>query len=74
MSVLTIRMPDGKHERLKSLAKARGVSVNKLIQELSTSALVQHDVEVRFRARMARASVKRGLEVLDKLDRVLGSR
>ena len=68
MSVLTIRIPDAKHERLKSLAKARGVSVNKLMEELSTIALVQHDTEVRFRAMAA----KRGLAVLDKLDRVFG--
>lgn len=72
MSVLTIRIPDAKHERLKSLAKARGVSVNKLMEELSTIALVQHDTEVRFRAMAARGSAKRGLAVLDKLDRVFG--
>ena len=69
MSVLTIRIPDAKHERLKSLAKARGVSVNKLMEELSTIALVQHDTEVRFRAMGARGSAKRGLALLDKLDR-----
>jgi len=28
MSVLTIRLPDDKHERLKALAKAKGISVN----------------------------------------------
>jgi HicB family len=39
MSVLTLRIPEGKHERLKSLAKARGISLNKLIDELSTVAL-----------------------------------
>lgn len=69
MSVLTIRIPEAKHERLKSLAKARGVSVNKLMEELSTIALVQYDTEVRFRAMAARGSAKRGLALLDKLDR-----
>ena len=69
MSVLTIRMPEGKHERLKGLAKARGISVNKLMEELSTTAIAQHDVEVRFRARAARGSAKQGLAVLDQLDR-----
>ena len=39
MSTLTIRMPEGKHVRLRNLAKARGVSVNKLIDELATVAL-----------------------------------
>jgi predicted transcriptional regulator len=54
MSVLTIRVPDAKHQRLKHLAKARGISVNKLIEELSTVALAQHDAETRFRALAAR--------------------
>jgi len=31
MSTLTIRLPDTKHERLKAFARARGVSVNKLV-------------------------------------------
>jgi len=69
MSVLTIRIPESKHERLKNLAKARGVSLNKLMDELSTIALVQHDAEIRFRARAARGSRKTGLALLDKLDR-----
>jgi hypothetical protein len=68
MSVLTIRIPEGKHQRLKTLARSRGVSVNKLIDEISTIALVQHDAEVRFRAMAARGSRKTGIALLDKLD------
>ena len=69
MSTLTIRLPEDKHARLRNLARARGISVNKLMEELSTVALVQHDTEVRFRSLAARRSAKRGLELLDKLDR-----
>ena len=69
MSVLTIRVPDDKHQRLKQLAKSQGISVNKLIEELSTVALAQHDTEVRFRVLAARGSAERGLKLLDKLDR-----
>jgi predicted DNA-binding ribbon-helix-helix protein len=72
MSVLTIQMPDAKHQRLKHLAKARGISVNKLIEELSTVALAQHDTEMRFRVLAARGSAERGLRRLDKLDRAFG--
>jgi hypothetical protein len=61
MSVVTLRIPQGRHERLKTLAKARGVSVNKLLEELSTVALVQHDVAVRFRAMAAKGSAETGL-------------
>lgn len=69
MSTLTIRIPEGKHARLRSLAKARGVSINRLIDELATSALTQYDAETRFRALAGRGSRKRGLALLDKLDR-----
>ena len=48
MATLTIRMPDEKHNRLKALAKYRHVSVNKLIEELSTQALAEFDSEVRI--------------------------
>lgn len=73
MATLTIRLPDDKHERLKELAKRRNISVNKLIEELSTIALAEFDAETRFRAMAARGSVQSGLSVLDKLDRDLGS-
>ena len=69
MATLTIRMPDATHERLKHLAKAKNVSVNKLIEEFSTAALAEFDVETRFLARSARGNVKRGLALLDKIDR-----
>jgi len=69
MSVLTIWLPESKHERLRNLARSRGISVNKLMEELSTVALAQHDAEVRFRAMAARGSVKDGLALLDKLDK-----
>ena len=34
MSTLTIRLPDDTHGRLKEIARQRGVSTNKLIEEL----------------------------------------
>jgi predicted transcriptional regulator len=69
MGTLTIRMPDATHERLKRLAKARNVSVNKLIEEFSTAALAEFDAETRFMVRAARGSTRRGLALLQKLDR-----
>ena len=69
MSTLTIRVPDATHERLKQLARARRLSVNKLIEEFSTAALAEFDAEVRFRARAARGDPRRGLALLDRLDR-----
>ena len=69
MSVLTIRLAEDKHARLRGLAKSRGVSVNKLVDELATVALTQHDTEIRFRALAARGSQTKGLALLSKLDR-----
>ena len=69
MATMSIRIPDDKHSRLKALAKYRHVSVNKLVEELSTQALAEFDSEVRFRARAARGDVSKGLHLLGKLDR-----
>ena len=74
MSTLTIRMPEGKHERLRNLAKAKGISVNRLIDELATVALTEFDTEMRFRAMAARGSKEAGLALLDKLDRAFQNR
>ena len=69
MSTLTIRIPDDKHARLRQLAKHRGISVNKLIEELATISIAEFDAETRFRALASKASTKAGLAVLDKLDK-----
>ena len=71
MSTLTIRLPDDTHARMKVLARHRAISVNKLMEELCTIAVTQHDAETRFRALAARGSVDEGLRILDKLDGTL---
>jgi hypothetical protein len=68
MSTLTIRMPDDTHARLRNLAQARGISINKLIEEMAIAALSAHDAEVRFRLMAARGRPERGLAILDRLD------
>jgi predicted transcriptional regulator len=68
MGTLTIRLPDDKHERLKALAEARGISVNKLMEELSTVALVEFDAYTRFKAMAAAGDAQAGLAVLAQLD------
>ena len=74
MSTLTIRLPDEKHARLRQLAKHRGISVNKLIEELATVSLAEFDAEIRFRALAARGSANEGLALLDKLDQAFDSK
>ncbi|MBI3473775.1 MAG: toxin-antitoxin system HicB family antitoxin [Candidatus Solibacter usitatus] len=69
MSTLTIRIPESKHARLRSLAKSKGVSINRLIDGLATVALVEYDSECRFSAIAARGSRQAGLALPNKLDR-----
>jgi HicB family len=67
MGSLHLRIPDEKHQRLKELAKSKNISVNKLLEELTTMALTEYDLETRFRLRASRGSTEKALEVLAKL-------
>lgn len=68
MSTLTVRLPDSKHDRLKEVARARGLSINKFIEELTTIAIAQQDTMTRFTLRASRGETAKGLSALDKLD------
>ena len=68
MSTLTLRIPDGKYERLKNYAKSKEISLNKLFDEFATIALTQYDAKVRFDLMASQGDKSRGLELLDKLD------
>jgi plasmid stability protein len=68
MTTLTLRLPDDKHNRLKALAAYKKISLNKLLEEISTQALAEFDTEVRFRALAASGNTEKGLAILDKLD------
>lgn len=69
MGTLTIRLPDDKHERLKALAVRRKVSVNKLFEEFSTMAIAEFDAETRFLTRVSRGNAKKGIKLVDKLEK-----
>ena len=68
MTTLTIRIPDDKAARLREMARQRGFSMNKLMEEFSTCGLAEYDAETRFRLRASRATAVQGLSVLDALD------
>jgi predicted transcriptional regulator len=74
MSVLTIRLPDSKHARLKEVARARGLSTNKYMEELATFALAQQDAQTRFELRASRGDTARRLNALVKLDSFFGAK
>jgi predicted DNA-binding ribbon-helix-helix protein len=66
MSALTLRLPNQKHERLKAMAQQRGVSLARMLDELTTQALVEFDTETRYLLRAQRGTNRtaRGLELL----------
>jgi predicted transcriptional regulator len=68
MNTLTIRVPDDLADRLKNTAQSRGISVNKLITEISVQALAAYDIETRFKLMAAGADIPSALNVLDRLD------
>lgn len=68
MSTLTIRLPEDTAQRLKTLARSRGLSVNKLVEEMSAQAIAAFDVEMRFKTLVAGADRKKALAILERLD------
>jgi hypothetical protein len=74
MSTLTIRIPESNHARLRNLAKAKGIGLNRLIDEFATVALPEYDSEIRFRALAAKGIREAGLSLLDKLDKAFTTR
>lgn len=68
MSALTLRLPDQKYQRLKQLAKSKGISVNHLLDEITTLILAEFDLKTQFeiRAKRGQGKVQRGLELLNK--------
>jgi len=59
---------DDTAQRLKSLAQSRGVSMNKLVEQLSADAPAAWDTENHFRAMAATEDVQNASAVLDRLD------
>ena len=68
MSATTFRLPDDKHARLKTLARQRGTSVSRSMEEMATPMRVEFAVETRFALRAARAHGKsaRGRVLLEQ--------
>lgn len=68
MQRLTIRLPDDTAQRLKALAKSRGLNVSQLLEEFSLQAIAAFDAETRFCAMAAAGNTEQALAILDRLD------
>ena len=74
MATLTVQLPDEKHSRLLRLARARHMTVDQLLEEVSSSVLADSDAQARFMARAKRGSAAVGVKILDKLDKAFARR
>lgn len=68
MSTLTIRLPDDKAEKIRDMARRKGISVNKLFDEWTAQMLTEMDVERRFRVMAAQGDPQTALRILEKID------
>ena len=69
MGTITLRLPDEIHQGIKVVAAQRKMSLNKLYEEISSSLLRGHSDEMRFRKHAAEGNRKKGLAILDQLDK-----
>ncbi|MGE0048842.1 MAG: toxin-antitoxin system HicB family antitoxin [Acidithiobacillus sp.] len=68
MSTLTIRLPNDKADKIRDLARSKGISVNKLFDEWTAQMLTEIDVERRFRLLAAQGDPQTALRILEKID------
>jgi hypothetical protein len=68
METIHLNFPDDTYRKIKEFAISKNLTINKLFEEFSNIAIAEYDAETKFKARIAKASKKRGLEILDKLD------
>ena len=64
-----MRFSNVRNARRKPTPASRRTSVNCLLDELATIALVQHDLTLQFCAAADSGDPERGMALLDKLDR-----
>ncbi len=76
MSDLRIRLPQDKHQRLRALAQSRGITLTRVIDDMTAVMLAEFDAETRFMLRAERGAGKaeRGLALLDKARRQRSTR
>ena len=76
MSDLRIRLPQDKHQRLRALAQSRGITLTRVIDDMTAVMLAEFDAETRFmlRAESGAGKAERGLALLDKARRQRSTR
>jgi len=68
MGFITVPLSEEAHQRLQSLASAKKISLEQLLEEWSFHATKEVDAQLQFGQRMLQGSVERGLDLLDRVD------
>lgn len=70
MTAITLRIDEEKHHRLKQMAKQKGITLNRLIDEMTSLMLSEFDLKIRYKTRFLRGQgkVERGLDLLKKAE------
>jgi len=71
MTRLTLDLPDDQLKRLERLAEARGTSISRLFEDMTSFMLAEADAETRFQlhARRGAGREARGLKLLGQAAR-----
>jgi predicted DNA-binding protein len=72
MGALSFRLPDTKHQRLKELAKSKGMSINHLLEEAITLMLAEFDLKTQFEIRANRGRNNVGSRLSSNREVTLG--
>ncbi len=70
MSALTIHLPEDQYERLRKLAKRRGIRLERLVESLVGRVLADADIKSTFDYHVARGDRDKGLTILESLERI----
>ena len=74
MATLTVQLPDEKHSRLLRRPRARHVTLDRLLEEVSSAVIADSEAQAHFAARAKRGSPAQGLKILDKLGKAFARR
>lgn len=67
MAILTIQLSD-EYDKLRQLAEIEGITINQLMEEISTVALAEFSAYTRFKEMADKGDRAEGLRLLEKLD------
>jgi predicted DNA-binding protein len=69
MGILSLRMPDSLHKKIKNLSKSDKISINQFINSAITEKLTALETEQYLSDRARKGSITKYLKVLNKVSK-----